>query len=42
MEVVLKLEHVQGGFYVLFLGCGLGLLSLLVEIFIHNRSKEDQ
>ncbi|XP_063875892.1 probable glutamate receptor [Scylla paramamosain] len=39
--VVLGLDHVQGGFYMLFLGCTLGLLSLLGEI-LHNNFKKDQ
>ncbi|XP_045111259.1 glutamate receptor ionotropic, delta-2-like [Portunus trituberculatus] len=39
--VVLGLDHVQGGFYLLFLGCSLGLLSLLGEI-THNNLKKHQ
>lgn len=33
-QVALKLGHMQGGFYLFFLGAALAFLSLLVEILI--------
>ncbi|XP_069172435.1 probable glutamate receptor isoform X2 [Procambarus clarkii] len=38
-DVVLGLEHLQGAFYLLGLGCGLALLTLLLEEYLpHSRS----
>lgn len=38
-QVVLGLDHLQGAFCLLGLGCGLALLLLLVEILVHRYAK---
>ncbi|KAG7157779.1 Glutamate receptor ionotropic, delta-1-like 35 [Homarus americanus] len=37
-KLVLGLHHLQGAFYLLFLGCTIAYLTLLVENFAHSRS----
>ncbi|XP_042233417.1 uncharacterized protein LOC121873784 [Homarus americanus] len=41
-EVVLGLNHLQGAFFLLFLGCIIALLMLLGENFIHSLSSPKQ